>query len=137
MFINIFSGLAIVSKHNFTEVEFNTFTYHGDALKALVDGESLARKGVGRVRITPAENLTVDIFVTHTAADPDPSHGYDNSYYRVRQVAELMESYVTKSDADIVSIVYLLVCHVPFPAQGAGFLLQCTKCSRQARRRRA
>ena len=29
-------------------------------------------------------------------------------------------------------IVYLLVCHVPFPAQGAGFLLQCTKCSWQA-----
>ena len=28
--------------------------------------------------------------------------------------------------------VYLLICHVPFPAQGAGFFLQCTKCSRQA-----
>ena len=28
--------------------------------------------------------------------------------------------------------VYLLVCHVPFPSQGAGFLLQCTKYSRQA-----
>ena len=28
--------------------------------------------------------------------------------------------------------VYLLVRHVPFIAKGAGFLLQCTKCSRQA-----
>ena len=28
--------------------------------------------------------------------------------------------------------VYLLVRHVPFMAKGAGFLLQCTKCSRQA-----
>ena len=28
--------------------------------------------------------------------------------------------------------VYLLVRHLPFIAKGAGFLLQCTKCSRQA-----
>ena len=57
---------------------------------------------LGRVRIEPVHNLTVDIFVTHTAADPDPSHGYNNSYYRVKQVQELMDSYVGKSDADIV-----------------------------------
>lgn len=96
------SGLAIVSKYEFKEVEFNSFTYHGDPLKAWVDGEWLARKGVGRVRIEPVHNVTIDIFVTHTAADPDPSHGYNNSYYRVRQVQELMDSYVNKSDADIV-----------------------------------
>ena len=64
--------------------------------------EVLAKKGVGRVRIEPSANLTIDIFVTHTAADPDPSHGYNNSYYRVRQVRELMDEYVTKSTADIV-----------------------------------
>lgn len=57
---------------------------------------------LGRVRIEPVHNVTIDIFVTHTAADPDPSHGYNNSYYRVRQVQELMDSYVSKSDADIV-----------------------------------
>ena len=34
---------------------------------------------------------------------------------------------VTESDN-----VYLLVRHVPFIAKGAKFLLQCTKCSRQA-----
>ena len=79
-----------------------SFTYHGDAKKIFIDGEWLARKGVGRVRIEPVKNLTVDIFVTHTAADPDPSHGYNNSYYRVRQVQELMDTYVSKSDADIV-----------------------------------
>lgn len=96
------SGLAVISKYNFTEVEFNSYTYHGDGKKAFIDGEVLAKKGVGRVRIEPSTNLTIDIFVTHTAADPDPSHGYNNSYYRVRQVRELMNSYVTKSDADIV-----------------------------------
>jgi len=96
------SGLAVISRYNFTEVEFNTFTDHGDGAKAFVDGEVLAKKGVGRVRINPVTNLSIDIFVTHTAADPDPSHGYNNSYYRVRQVKELMETYVSQSDADIV-----------------------------------
>lgn len=94
----------MVSKHNFVEVEFNSFTDHGDLAKAAVDGEILARKGVGRVRIMPTEgkNLTVDVFVTHTAADPDPSHGYNNSYYREKQVRELVDSYLSKSTADIV-----------------------------------
>ena len=96
------SGLAVISRYNMTEVEFNSFTDHGDGAKAFVDGEVLAKKGVGRIRIQPVGNLTIDVFVTHTAADPDPSHGYNNSYYRVRQVRELMESYVTKSTADIV-----------------------------------
>ena len=62
----------------------------------------MARKGVGRVQIEPVKNLTMDIFVTQTAKDPDPSHGYNNSYYRVRQVQELMDSYIRKSEADIV-----------------------------------
>jgi len=68
----------------------------------LVDGEWAARKGVGRVRIKPSPNTTVDIFVTHTAADPDPIHQYTNEYYRKAQVKELIESYVSKSDADVV-----------------------------------
>jgi hypothetical protein len=33
------SGLAVVSRYNFTQVEFNTFTDHGDGAKAFVDGE--------------------------------------------------------------------------------------------------
>ncbi len=84
------------------EVEFNSYTEHGDPLKVLVDGEWAARKGVGRVRIKPFPNTTVDIFVTHTAADPDPIHEYTNEYYRKAQVKELIESYVSKSDADVV-----------------------------------
>jgi hypothetical protein len=96
------SGLSIASRFPFEEKEFNSYTYHGDPLKAAIDGEWLARKGVGRVRIRPQENVTVDVFITHTAADPDPSHNYTNEYYRVRQVDELMDKYVNKSTADVV-----------------------------------
>ena len=41
---------------------------------------------------------------------------------------------VTQFAENVVMLknVYLLVRHVPFIAKGAGFLLQCTKCSRQA-----
>ncbi len=84
------------------EVEFNSFTLHGDPAKTFIDGEWMARKGVGRVRIKPSGNITVDVFVTHTAADPDPSHEYTNEYYRRAQVKELIETYIQKSDADIV-----------------------------------
>ena len=98
-----------MSRHNFTEIEFNSFTYHGDGTKALIDGEVLAKKGVGRVRIMPLANFTVDIFVTHTAADPNPNHGYDNSYYRLQQIKELLQSFIVKSDADIVSSITLLL----------------------------
>ena len=103
------SGLAVVSRHNFTEIEFNSFGYHGYASKALIDGEILASKGVGRVRIIPAatimpaaSNITVDVFVTHTVADPDPSHGYDNFEYRVLQIDDLLKSYISKSNADLI-----------------------------------
>ena len=70
--------------------------------KATIDGEWFARKGVGRVRIEPKPGFNVDVFATHTAADPDPSHGYTNEYYRNAQVKELMASYVSKSTAEIV-----------------------------------
>lgn len=98
------SGLAIVSRFPFEDIEFNSYTDHGDFKKAFIDGEWLARKGVGKVRILPTNDtsLTVDVFVTHTAADPDPSHGYTNEYYRRKQVRELMDKYVTQSDADVV-----------------------------------
>ena len=66
------------------------------------DGEWLARKGVGRIRIFPANDISIDVFVTHTAADPDKKYNYTNEWYRVKQVEELVESYIKKSDADIV-----------------------------------
>jgi hypothetical protein len=97
------SGLAIISKFPFIEVEFNSYTQHGDWTKATIDGEWFARKGVGRVLLHPKEGVTMDVFITHTCADPDPRlHNYTNEWYRDQQVKELMESYVTKSKADIV-----------------------------------
>ena len=44
------------------------------------DGEVLASKGVGKVRIEPFPGHIVDVFVTHTCASDD------NSYYRQKQV---------------------------------------------------
>ena len=55
------SGLAIVSRFPILEYEFNSYTYHGDPLKALIDGEWFARKGVGRTRIEPLPNVTVSV----------------------------------------------------------------------------
>jgi len=87
------SGLAIVSKYPFKEINFHGYSDHGDAL--WFDGEYLARKGVGHARIEPAKGYIVDLFVTHTCASDY------NYYYRQRQVKELVQV-VEKSDADFV-----------------------------------
>ena len=55
------SGLAIVSRFPIQEYEFNSYTWHGDPKKAFIDGEWLARKGVGRIRIEPLPNVTVSV----------------------------------------------------------------------------
>ena len=53
------------------EIEFNSYSWHGDIAKMWVDGEYLAKKGVGRVRVELENGVDVDVFITHTAADPD------------------------------------------------------------------
>ena len=73
------------------------YTYRG----SIWDGEGLAGKGVGRVRIEPIPNLTVDVFVTHTIADSGTTM-YNNTWVRINQVEELMNSYIGKSTADVV-----------------------------------
>jgi hypothetical protein len=96
------SGLAIVSRYPFKEVEFNGFSDHGDGAKIFIDGEVLARKGAGRVRIEPIPNTSIDVFTTHTIADPDACHGYNNSFYRKKQIHQLMDVWLPKSNADLV-----------------------------------
>ena len=96
------SGLAIISRYPIKEVQFDKFSVHGDGSKSLVDGEVLVRKGAGRISIKPLPKVTVDIFSTHTVADPDPSHGYNNSYYRLKQVHQLMDKWISNSTADVV-----------------------------------
>lgn len=87
------SGLAIVSRLNLTEIEFWPYSDHGNLF--WLDGEYFARKGVGRVRVEPHPNVTVDVFVTHTCANDY------NYYYRQRQIKELVR-FVNRSDADFV-----------------------------------
>lgn len=89
------SGLAIVSRHNLTQIEFLSYSVHGDLFWA--DGEYFVRKGVGRVRIEPHPNVTVDVYVTHTCASDY------NFFYRQKQVKELVR-FVESSDADFIIV---------------------------------
>jgi hypothetical protein len=73
------------------------YTYRG----SIWDGEAFAGKGVGRVRIEPRTDLTVDIFTTHTIADSGTTMA-NNTWYRVKQVEELMGTYVAKSNATAI-----------------------------------
>jgi len=88
------SGLAVVSRYPFIEKSFTVYTDHGNSLH-FWDGESLARKGVGRVRIEPSPGHIVDVFLTHTAASDY------NYYYRQKQVKQLVEI-IQQSEADFV-----------------------------------
>ena len=95
------SGLAIISRFPFLSIEFNGYHCRGGVL----DGEGFVRKGVGRVRLNPIGNISVDVFVTHTIAEQAswvPKLVYDNDECRVDQVTQLMNFYVTKSDADVI-----------------------------------
>jgi len=91
------SGLAIISAYPIKEIEFHQYTWKG----TIWDGEAVAGKGVGRVQIEPKANTTVDLFVTHTIADSGTKMA-NNTWYRVKQVEELMENYIKKSTADAV-----------------------------------
>ena len=75
------SGLALISRFPRLDTSFQPFSVHGDFWSE--DGEYWARKGIGRVRLRPAPNVTLDVFVTSLAA-------WDyNSYYRQIQAKEL------------------------------------------------
>lgn len=90
------SGLAIVSRFPMEHIEFTEYTQQGAFLKALSDGEKFSGKGVGRVRISPQEGVTVDILVTHTISEDG------NAAIREQQVEELVEKHVRGSTADFV-----------------------------------
>jgi len=99
------SGLAIISVYPIVESEFHMYTWRG----TIWDGEGLAGKGVGRIQIEhPANltagqpsNMTIDLFVTHTIADSGTTKAND-TWYRVKQVEELMDSFIKNSKADAV-----------------------------------
>eukprot|EP00092_Neocalanus_flemingeri_P007595 GFUD01008197.1.p1 GENE.GFUD01008197.1~~GFUD01008197.1.p1 ORF type:complete len:372 (+),score=74.51 GFUD01008197.1:85-1200(+) len=87
------SGLAVVSRFPIKEITFTEYSVHGYIFYK--DGEYWARKGVGRVRIEPAKNYTVDVFLTSTCA-------FDyNTYYRQIQASEFANT-VSQSTANFV-----------------------------------
>jgi len=89
------SGLAIISRWPFLQKNFTKFTQQGRFGNLLSDGEYLAGKGVGKVTIAPKEDITVDVFVTHTISE-------DGNYeIRENQADELVDQ-VKKSTADFV-----------------------------------
>merc|ERR1712059_194001 len=89
------SGLAVVSKVPFSDVEFHSFDDHGDFFW---DYEYFLRRGAGRVRIElSGGSKTADIYVTSLA-----SNTY-NYYYRQRQAQQLAD-WVVSSDADLVVV---------------------------------
>eukprot|EP00092_Neocalanus_flemingeri_P078714 GFUD01097960.1.p1 GENE.GFUD01097960.1~~GFUD01097960.1.p1 ORF type:complete len:369 (+),score=63.63 GFUD01097960.1:213-1319(+) len=88
------SGLAIISKYPFKDIEFLSFTDHGDFFW---DYEYFLRRGAGRVRIEPSPGHTVDVIVTALA-----SIDY-NYWYRESQAKDVV-GLVTKSDADHVIV---------------------------------
>ena len=89
------SGLTIISRYEFKEVEFHMYRYRG----TIWDFEAFAGKGVGRVRIAPRVDLEIDMFTTHTIADSGTTMAND-TWYRVKQVEELMDKYISASKAE-------------------------------------
>uniref|UniRef100_A0A0K2VF09 sphingomyelin phosphodiesterase n=1 Tax=Lepeophtheirus salmonis TaxID=72036 RepID=A0A0K2VF09_LEPSM len=96
------SGLAVLSKYPFHEVEFHPYNSSGHSSEEFVDGEDLVNKGVGRVRLVLPGNVTADLFLTHTVADAPPGKNYTNDDIRLDQVSELVRNGVQRSTADVV-----------------------------------
>ena len=84
------SGLAIISKHPIKNVQFLSFTDHGDFFW---DYEYFLRRGAGLVTLEPRPGHTVDVMVTSLA-----SIDY-NHWYREHQTADLIK-FISHSSAD-------------------------------------
>eukprot|EP00096_Caligus_rogercresseyi_P006232 TRINITY_DN2252_c0_g1_i1.p1 TRINITY_DN2252_c0_g1~~TRINITY_DN2252_c0_g1_i1.p1 ORF type:complete len:352 (-),score=112.44 TRINITY_DN2252_c0_g1_i1:893-1948(-) len=96
------SGLAVLSKFPFQEVEFHPYNVSGFPSEEFIDGENLVNKGVGRVRVTLPQNVSADFYLTHTIADAPPGKNYTNDDARLDQIGELLFNGVNLSEADLV-----------------------------------
>ena len=74
------------------------------------------------MRIQPKSDVSVDIFVTHTIADSGTTM-YNNTWARIKQVEELMDKYVLKSDADAVILGEIKSHAIRFPKFDLSFYL--------------
>ena len=61
---------VLISSNVTLQQSFTVYNVHGNCnpFVYLFDGECMARKGVGRVRIEPSPGHLVDVFLTHTCA---------------------------------------------------------------------
>lgn len=89
------SGLAIISRYPIKETNFTKFTSQGSLSHLFSDGEYLAAKGIGSVKVVPREGVTVDVFVTHTISE-------DSNYAIREQQADQIIDLIDNSKADFV-----------------------------------
>ena len=92
------SGLAIVSAYPFKQSYFTEFRDKGTFFGMFSgDWELYWAKGIGRVRIEPVANLTIDIFTTHTR----DNYWSSGNAIRSNQIEQLNEE-ISTSTADVV-----------------------------------
>jgi len=105
------SGLTILSRYPFVDVEFTPFNERGSFWS--FDGEIFVQKGLGRARIIwGPEKVSIDLFTTHLVSYTN-NPNRDNNRIRYMQTLETVQL-IDKTDAD-VKIFAGDVNALPFP----------------------
>lgn len=103
--------MSVASRFQFQDVAFNQFKECGSLDHIGGDGECLAGKGLGSVKIRvplggggggAGEEVGVEVFVTHTIAEPPVGTGYSNAEYRVSQVGEIVANATASKEQVVV-----------------------------------
>ena len=90
------SGLTILSRHPFLEVDFTPFKLRGSFWS--FDGEIFVHKGLGRARID-VQGIKIDLFTTHLVSyTVNPNR--ENRRVRYKQTHETVK-YIAQSNADV------------------------------------
>ena len=90
------SGLTILSRHPFVDLEFTPFKLRGSFWS--FDGEIFVQKGLARARIY-LEGINIDFFTTHLVSyTTNPNR--ENRRVRFTQTSEMVK-YMAKTNADV------------------------------------
>ena len=90
------SGLTILSRHPFVDLEFTPFKLRGSFWS--FDGEIFVQKGLARARIY-LEGINIDFFTTHLVSyTTNPNR--ENRRVRYTQTSEMVK-YMAKTNADV------------------------------------
>ena len=88
------SGLTILSRYPFVDVEFTPFNERGSFWS--FDGEIFVQKGLGRARIIwGPEKVAIDLFTTHLVSYTN-NPNRDNNRIRYMQTLEVQSNYFQK-----------------------------------------